>query len=427
MRDDFAAALWCFNACAQLYDNDAISDYNAYISRLNHTDVQVRLGRYDSVDVRLDSCAAFFEENDLAACNYYLATLRARILLERDGRPREALQLLQASPYSPPSDYLCYLRQELLRTCYMAVGLSDSVVALDEAMLAYKDSLLSDLAAMRVTDVELRYKESAREAKFVARQHTMQLQIFIAVLVAMVLVLITYSVVAYYRQMRRKRDMELEHLRHGFLKEQVRNLRLRLSPHYLMNLAHLLDQQQQSTSADAVDRDSAIALTLRRCMELSGHLAATLADEIAFVQDYVRLMPQSLGLDLQWQIAPDVDVEQVRIPGMSIQLPLENAVKHAYPDTQPWPAKRVEVKVSRSMRRHHAGTEVIIEDYGIGLVPASGLDFSNGYTILTKTIAYLNQRNRVPIDWAVVDKKSQGLGRGLRVTFFIPDGYRFGE
>jgi tetratricopeptide (TPR) repeat protein len=427
MREDFDAALHCFDSALVLCRrSEEVSDYNAYITLLNRTDVRVRLGRYDSVELSLDSCEAYFEANQLTACSYYAATLRARLLLERDDDAPAALALLRRAPQEVDSDYLRYLRRSLQRECYLEIGLSDSVVGLDRALLAYKDSLLTDVAAMRVSDVELRYKENLRASQLMARQRTLELRIFIVVLLALICVLLCFVLLSHYRHQRRLRDYQYEQLSHNILKEKVRGLRMRLSPHYLMNLASLLDRQAQGKGGAEVDGD-AIAMTLRRSLELSSQVAATLADEVAFVKDYLRCLPSAAQVHVRWQIAADVQPALVHIPGMSIQLPVENAVKHAYPvgcDVPP-EARTVDVVVTRSERRHHPGTQLLVEDYGVGLRSDAGCTFANGYDILTQTIRYLNTHNRIPLELQLLDKATRGLGRGLRVTLFVPDGYRF--
>jgi LytS/YehU family sensor histidine kinase len=295
-------------------------------------------------------------------------------------------------------------------------------------MLAYKDSLLSNVAAMRVSDVELRYKENIRATKLLAHQHALELRVFIAVLFAVVLVLLALVLFSHYRHQRRRRDYEYEQLSHKILKEKVRNLRMRLSPHYLMNLANLLDRQTQVDRGEtSVPDGAAIAMTLRQSLELSSQVAATLSDEISFVKDYLHCLPCAARVHVRWQIASDVKPALIYIPGMSLQLPVENAVKHAYPSGCDIPPdeRNIDVIVSRVERHRHQGTELVVEDYGVGLSPDSGWTFANGYDILTQTIHYLNTHNRVHMELQMLDKASQGSGHGIRVTLFIPDGYRF--
>jgi tetratricopeptide (TPR) repeat protein len=434
LREDYEEALECFDSCADICrEEDEISDYNAYITELNHCDVQVCLGRFEGIDARLDSCAAYFEANGIGPCNYYLATLRARILLKRDGDARGALALLEASPYTAPSDYLGYLRHRLLRECYTAIGASDSVVAVDDEMLAYKDSLLNNVAAMRVADVELRYKENVRAVKLLAHQRTLELRI--AVIVTCLLVLVLTIVAATFRilYLRRQRRLTYEQLSNSVLKERVLNLRMRLSPHYLMNLAHLLDeahcrQGDAPRAADEVD-ESAVALTLRQSMELSNQLAAPLDEELSFLKDYQQLLPQSKVVEVRYHVDEAVDTRRVRIPGMSLQLPVENAVKHAYPPSQPWPERCIDVTICRTERARHAGVEIRVEDFGVGLPEKTSQRFANGYHILTQTIAFLNSGNRVPLEMSLVDKARQSGGdaHGALFTLFVPDGFVFAE
>jgi tetratricopeptide (TPR) repeat protein len=415
MREEYEQALQCFDSCR--VTSVDVSDYNAYIARLNSTDVRVLLGQFDGVDEVLDSCRQYFDANKLATCNYYLNTLNARLLLLRDDDADGAVHLLQHSADEGANAYLRYLRQSLLHDCYERIGCADSIVSIDEAMIAYKDSLLNNVAAMRVADVELRYKENIRATKLLSRQHELEKNIFIAILLVVVLILVVVISWSYYLNMRRKRALEYEQLRHGILKEKVKSLRMRISPHYLMNLAHLLGQSEQTD-------EEGITLTLRRCLELSSRTAVTLTDEITFVKGYLALLPQMRDVEVQWVIADDIHPDEVLIPGMSLQLPLENAVKYAYPPTQQWPSKVIRVEVHRKL----SGTEIVVEDFGVGLTRNGASKPSTGFTILTKTVSYLNMRNKESMDINIVDKSKKPTSQsahGVKVTLFVPDGYDF--
>ena len=60
-------------------------------------------------------------------------------------------------------------------------------------------------------------------------------------------------------------------------------------------------------------------------------LAVTLAEELDFVKTYIGLEEQVLqpGFEFQIDIDPALDIHRVKIPVMLLQIPVENAVKHA--------------------------------------------------------------------------------------------------
>ena len=70
---------------------------------------------------------------------------------------------------------------------------------------------------------------------------------------------------------------------------------------------------------------------MRRNLELAEQLCVTLAEELDFVKTYIDLERRSLGATFHpvIEIAGDVLPEQVWLPSMMIQIPVENSVKHA--------------------------------------------------------------------------------------------------
>ena len=56
----------------------------------------------------------------------------------------------------------------------------------------------------------------------------------------------------------------------------------------------------------------------------------TPADELDFVHTYVSLEQKSLGEEFRFEVSTgDVDLNVVRVPSMLLQIPVENAIKHA--------------------------------------------------------------------------------------------------
>lgn len=60
-------------------------------------------------------------------------------------------------------------------------------------------------------------------------------------------------------------------------------------------------------------------------------MAVTLADELDFVNTYIQLERRTLRNDFIYveDIASDVDLKTVQVPSMLLQIPVENAIKHA--------------------------------------------------------------------------------------------------
>ena len=69
---------------------------------------------------------------------------------------------------------------------------------------------------------------------------------------------------------------------------------------------------------------------IRRNLELTDCLAVSLADELDFVDTYVKLERQSLGSEFEYRLdlAEQLDLQEMKVPSMLLQIPVENAIKH---------------------------------------------------------------------------------------------------
>ena len=70
---------------------------------------------------------------------------------------------------------------------------------------------------------------------------------------------------------------------------------------------------------------------MRRNLELTDRLAVLLRDEIDFVETYINWEAEALqpGFEYQLDISKEIDVNKVEVPAMLLQIPVENAIKHA--------------------------------------------------------------------------------------------------
>ena len=132
------------------------------------------------------------------------------------------------------------------------------------------------------------------------------------------------------RALRRARESEIATLRaesaRGAL--ELEALRARLNPHFVFNAlnnvrALILEDPQRAR--ELVTRLSA---TLRHALEHSQHEWTLLREELAVVDDYLAVEAVHYEGRLRVHIDVDPVVLDARLPPMSMQLLVENAIKH---------------------------------------------------------------------------------------------------
>lgn len=106
---------------------------------------------------------------------------------------------------------------------------------------------------------------------------------------------------------------------------------------------------------------------------------------------------------------------------MSLQIPVENALKHAFPQLSD--ESRIDIVVDMSER----GLLLQVTDNGRGYnpanVPKTGRDTGTGLRLLTRTIHILNQYNQLQATFEIENLKAPQ--KGTRMSLFVPHGYRF--
>ena len=197
------------------------------------------------------------------------------------------------------------------------------------------------------------------------------------------------------------------------------NIRNRISPHFMFNVLN-----REISTGDDTHRSNleGLVLMLRRSLELTDSTHVTLSQELEFVQAYIRLEKMSLGPDfrVEWQIDPQVASDAVMVPPMIIQIPVENAVKHAL---RPLTTEKI---LSVSVAKEGKGTAIVVKDNGRGYKPGEVNTFTGtgtGLKVLYQTIDLLNAVNREKMTFTI-KSATEGLN-GTLACIYVPDNYKF--
>ena len=112
-------------------------------------------------------------------------------------------------------------------------------------------------------------------------------------------------------------------------KAQLDALRNQAQPHFFFNtlntLRDIIDQNTKEEAKDFVDK---IADVYRFILESGNSNLIPIRDEMKFAQSYIHIQKERFGnnLNVDWDI-PEEALDELIVP-MSLQLLLENAIKH---------------------------------------------------------------------------------------------------
>ena len=423
-REDYQTAIKYFQKVIDLVEGYADMSFELNLGRLNLGDCYLQLNKVDLAVKYINECQLFFEGMGVSTALYYIDTQKIELaLLQKDFQ--EARRLLSESVVPPGIDPdMVHIRNKYLQQFYEETGNYKRAYHYLQRNNQLDDSIRNERVRMRTADLTLRYQQ---DSTLIAHRILLQEQKnkvlvlrqtqFVVFAVAVVSIL---TAVFLYLYSKKKRALLLARNHRTVSTLRLENIRNRLSPHFIFNV---LNREMVERNVEEKQELSSLVKLMRRNLELVEQLCVTLAEELDFVKTYINLERRSLGPDFhsELKIEKDVQPEQIRILSMMIQIPVENAVKHALRE------KEGERNLWVSVCRRGNGICIKITDNGGGYRPDSrNRGTGTGMKVIMQTIQILNNKNKEAIDVSVHNVSLQSGEMGCEVTFWLPDNYDYG-
>lgn len=423
-REDYQTAIKYFQKVIDLVEGYADMSFELNLGRLNLGDCYLQLNMVDLAVKYINECQLFFEGMGVSTALYYIDTQKIELaLLQKDFQ--EARRLLSESVVPPGIDPdMVHIRNKYLQQFYEETGNYKRAYHYLQRNNQLDDSIRNERVRMRTADLTLRYQQDStlmahrvllqeQKNKVLVLRQTQ----FVVFAVAVVSIL---TAVFLYLYSKKKRALLLARNHRTVSTLRLENIRNRLSPHFIFNV---LNREMAERNVEGKQELSSLVKLMRRNLELAEQLCVTLAEELDFVKTYINLERRSLGPDFhsELKIEKDVQPEQIRIPSVMIQIPVENAVKHALRE------KEGERNLWVSVCRRGSGICIKITDNGGGYRPDSrNRGTGTGMKVIMQTIQILNNKNKEAIDVLVHNVSLQSGEMGCEVTFWLPDNYDYG-
>lgn len=267
--------------------------------------------------------------------------------------------------------------------------------------------------------------------------HTTQAEVrSFSVILLLVIGLLLMSVLALiaflrYKMLRNKQQHQEEmNLMMALKMENVRN---RFPPHFVFNVLNIFVSNLPK-EVDVKPLHLLIQI-LRSYLLTCDKMAVSLEEELQMVMGYSSLRHETnpfLPMP-QFHIAKDVDMSQM-LPSMIIQIPVENALKHAFvgmEETGETPLLDVNIWVEDAMLR------IEVTDNGCGEAGAIDRKKKNGVAstgtglrILNSTIEMLNASNERKMFFKMQSNRGlpgeeNALKKGMHVSIGVPADYDY--
>lgn len=142
-----------------------------------------------------------------------------------------------------------------------------------------------------------------------------------------VLVISVYEGIRTFERWERKLR-ETEQLKKANLQSQLEGLKSQINPHFLFNSLNTLSSLIEENARQAEQFVEEIASVYRYLLRANETQMATLGSELDFAQSYFHLLRTRYGANIHLEQAVDAYYNDHLIPPLTLQLLLENAVKH---------------------------------------------------------------------------------------------------
>lgn len=402
----------------------------------------LELNRLDSAQKYLANTTKFFfvqpnMQNDL---QFYIDGLNAALALKQNRLDKASAILSKPYDLSKMSPNYLYLYHKGWADLYERKGQFAKALQYQKLMKQYDDSLRNATMVSNVQENELRFKQDTaivrrdlilQSTQAEARSSRLILLLVIGLLVVGVLALVVFY---RYKSLRHKHQHREEMNRMMALK--MENVRNRFSPHFVFNVLNIfISNLPKGVNVKPL---RLLIQVLRANLLTCDQVAVSLEDELQMVMSYSSLRHETnpfLPMP-RFDIAKEVDMS-LMLPSMIIQIPVENALKHAFvgmEESGEKPLLDVKVWIEDAMLR----IDVIDNGCGgVGAVAGMGTRKTNaaastgtGLRILNSTIEMLNAGNARKLYFKMQSRVGAAGGgsdrqKGMCVSIGVPCEYDY--
>jgi two-component sensor histidine kinase len=215
---------------------------------------------------------------------------------------------------------------------------------------------------------------------------------------------------ARYREELRQKEFNEEKLRSLLTRSRLDRLISEINPHFLFNALNTIGVLIEENPEAAHRFTIKMANLFRQTLRASERKMVSLHEELSFVQDYLEVEKARFGERLR--VEQTVSVANAKIPCFTLQLLIENAIKHgASPKIG---TTTIRILVLQEKDR----VQIRVSDDGVGM-PKDALDhiLEKGYG-LRNLIDRLNILYPSEFSWHVESEFQKGTVVSLQLPFF---------
>ncbi len=397
------------------------------LSKGNLGELYMLNGKLDSAQIYLNDSYRYFTKMNNRSALYYIETQLIELALKQGDISRAGRLIANATSGVHIDANMINIRNQYLEHYYERTGDYRRAYEYLKRDVALNDSIRNERVRTRVAELDMRYRQDTivMRREWVIEKQTSEMQVLrlTSFIWAIGCIVLISALSVFYWLMKKKRTFMQERHLNQISRLRMENIRNHISPHFTFNV---LNREISHFKGSEEEREGLVGLAklLRKSLELTEKLSIPLREELDFVRTYINLEQTSLGSDfiLTLSIDDKLNTEQIIIPSMIIQIPVENAMKHGLAGIEG------EKRLIISIISEGNGVRIIIVDNGRGYLPhmiSPSRGTGTGLKVLYQTIQLLNQKNKGEKICFEIKKLADGQQTGTCVSVYIPCKYSY--
>lgn len=150
---------------------------------------------------------------------------------------------------------------------------------------------------------------------------------YLVALIITVIISLTYHSIYFFKEIQEEKRKSAE-LEKEKVKSELYNLRAHMDPHFLFNSLNVLSGLIDEDPDKAQEFLAALSRLYRNILEKQGETLSTVREELAFARSYMGLYKSRFEDAISYEVNLDPEHESQLLPSLSLQMLIENAIKH---------------------------------------------------------------------------------------------------
>lgn len=414
-RQDYEGSNRIFTGLREMLESIPDTRWERMFSDVNLADTYLRLDQPHKASALLDSTENYFsKEQPNPVVMSYIHSLQIRDAI-KEGNLQRANILAITHPVADTLRLEQRLaRLQVLEELYSITGDHKKAYGMRTEYDRLNDSLRSFTLSQRISALNAIYSRDKRILNLESVATKRKAHIFQLLSVVAFAIIVIVGLVLFIVLRRGRIRSHEEKMMRKIIALREENLRNRITPHFIYNaINHELDN---SANGAPLHLNSLVDL-IRRQQYVVSEILIPFSEELAFVEDYIKVMTDSGCNNLIYTISVSEEIPtNFMFPSMALQILVENAFKHGFSTLMPDSGRVLEISASPE-----GGNRVAVSVFNNhsfkDVPPANG---GTGLRVLVETIRLLNERNRDKSELIInPDTESHGI-KGYLATITIP-------